>query len=183
MVETSQSLQQEKPRLRSPLIVGVGASASASSSIERFFSKFSPDPGQAIVLVLQHREAFKEDALTGTFKRLDGARIFEIKDGMEINGGVIYLCPVDAITTIQGHKFAVRPAQQAPGERATIDSFLVSLAEERAEESIGVVLSGTDGDGTLGVATLKDHGGLAIAESIPRLCPPFAPVGREARIR
>ena len=168
MVETSQSLQQEKPRLRSPLIVGVGASASASSSIERFFSKFSPDPGQAIVLVLQHREAFKEDALTGTFKRLDGARIFEIKDGMEINGGAIYLCPVDAITTIQGHKFAVRPAQQAPGERATIDSFLVSLAEERAEESIGVVLSGTDGDGTLGVATLKDHGGLAIAESIPQ---------------
>src|SRR5262249_18360874 len=60
--------------------------------------------------------------------------------------------------------FAVRPAMQARGERATIDSFLVSLAEERAEESIGVVLAGTGGDGTLGVATLKDHGGLAIAE-------------------
>ena len=87
MVETSQSLQQEKPRLRSPLIVGVGASASASSSIERFFSKFSPDPGQAIVLVLQHREAFKDGSLTETFERLDGVRIFEITDGMEINGG------------------------------------------------------------------------------------------------
>ncbi|HEU4357473.1 MAG TPA: CheR family methyltransferase, partial [Xanthobacteraceae bacterium] len=58
----------------------------------------------------------------------------------------------------------VRPAQQAPGERATIDSFLVSLAEERAERSIGVVLAGTGGDGTLGTATLKDHGGLALAE-------------------
>src|SRR3974390_2058266 len=81
MVETSQSLQEEKPRPRSPLIVGVGASASASSSIERFFSKFSPDPGQAIVLVLQHREAFKEDALTGMLKRLDGAPFFEIKEG------------------------------------------------------------------------------------------------------
>ena len=68
------------------------------------------------------------------------------------------------ITTIQGGRFGVRPAEQAPGERATIDSFLVSLAEERAEQSIGVVLSGIGGDGTLGTATLKDHGGLAIAE-------------------
>ncbi|MGE5158644.1 MAG: CheR family methyltransferase, partial [Gemmatimonas sp.] len=55
-------------------------------------------------------------------------------------------------------------AEQAPGERATIDSFLVSLAEDRAEQSIGIILAGTGGDGTLGVATLKDHGGLAIAE-------------------
>jgi two-component system, chemotaxis family, CheB/CheR fusion protein len=132
MVEGGQSLQEEKRQPKSPLIVGVGASAGALSSIERFFSKFSPDAEQAIVLVLQHREAFKEGSLTGTFERLDGARIFEITDGMEINGGIIYLCPVDAITTIEGHKFAVRPARQAPGERAAIDSFLVSLAEERA---------------------------------------------------
>jgi two-component sensor histidine kinase len=167
MVEGGQSLQEEKRQPKSPLIVGVGASASALSSIERFFSKFTLDPEQAIVLVLRHREALKEGSLTGTFERLDGARIFEISDGMEINGGTIYLCPVNTITTIQGHKFAVRPAQQALGERATIDSFLVSLAEQRAEQSIGVLLSGIDGDGTLGVATLKDHGGLAIAESIP----------------
>jgi len=168
MVEGGQSLQEEKRQPKSPLIVGVGASAGALSSIERFFSKFSPDAEQAIVLVLQHREAFKEGSLTGTFERLDGARIFEITDGMEINGGIIYLCPVDAITTIEGHKFAVRPARQAPGERAAIDSFLVSLAEERAGQSIGVILSGTDGDGTLGVAALKDHGGLAIAERLPQ---------------
>ena len=167
MVEGGQSLQEEKRQPKSPLIVGVGASASALSSIERFFSKFTLDPEQAIVLVLRHREALKEGSLTGTFERLDGARIFEISDCMEINGGTIYLCPVNTITTIQGHKFAVRPAQQALGERATIDSFLVSLAEQRAEQSIGVLLSGIDGDGTLGVATLKDHGGLAIAESIP----------------
>ena len=70
------------------------------------------------------------------------------------------------ITTIQGDRFALRKAEQAPGERATIDSFLVSLAEERAEQSIGVLLAGTGGDGTLGTATLKDHGGLAIAEKV-----------------
>lgn len=149
---------------KAPLVIGVGASASAMSSIERFFSRFSLDGGQATVLVLQHREVFEESWLRGVLGRLDGTKLAEPHDGAEIEGGTIYLCPADAITTIQNDKFVVTPAQQALGERATIDGFLVSLAEERADESIGVVLAGTGGDGTLGVATLKDHGGLALSE-------------------
>ncbi len=134
------------------------------TSIERFFSKFSLDAEQAIVLVLQHREAFDESWLRGILAGVEGTSLAEAHDGAKIEGGTIYLCPAGVITTIQNDRLAVRPAQQAPGERATIDSFLVSLAEERAEQSIGVVLAGTGGDGTLGVATLKDHGGLAISE-------------------
>jgi two-component system CheB/CheR fusion protein len=134
------------------------------NSIERFFSKLSLDAEQALVLVLQHREAFDDGWLRGLLARLEGTRLAEARDGEKIEGGTVYLCSTNAITTIQNDRFAVRPAQQAPGERATIDSFLVSLAEERAEQSIGVVLAGTGGDGTLGVATLKDHGGLALSE-------------------
>ena len=165
MDEPSQSSQQDRNRQeKSPLVIGVGASAGMMNSIERFFSKFSLDAGQAIVFVLQHREALDEAWLQGILGRLNGTRLDQPRDGAAIEGGTIYLCAADAITTIQNDRFAVRPAQQAPGERATIDSFLVSLAEERAEESIGVVLAGTGGDGTLGMATLKDHGGLALAE-------------------
>src|SRR5215469_13819873 len=167
MDEPSQSTQEDQSRqAKTPLVIGVGASASTMSSIERFFSKFSLDAEQAIVLVLQHREAFDEGWLRGVLARLDGTRLAEPRDGADIEGGTIYLCAADAITTIQNDRFGVRPAQQAPGERATIDSFLVSLAEERAEQSIGVVLAGTGGDGTLGTATLKDHGGLALAEKV-----------------
>src|SRR5215469_1822907 len=167
MDEPSQSTQEDQSRqAKTPLVIGVGASASTMSSIERFFSKFSLDAEQAIVLVLQHREAFDEGWLRGILTRLNGTRLVEPRDGAAIEGSTIYLCAADAITTIQNGRFAVRPAQQAPGERATIDSFLVSLAEERAEQSIGVVLAGTGGDGTLGTATLKDHGGLALSEKI-----------------
>src|SRR6185312_13681544 len=165
MDERGQSSQEDaNRRTKAPLVIGVGASASAMSSIERFFSRLSLDSEQAIVLVLQHREALEEDRLRGILARLEGISLSEPNDGAGIEGGTVYLCAANAITTIQGGRFAVRPAQQAPGERATIDSFLVSLAEEHAEESIGVVLGNTGGDGTLGVATLKDHGGLAIAE-------------------
>src|SRR5215813_13897868 len=158
--------EEEKRRIKSPLIVGLGASAGAMNSIERFFSKLTVEPDQAIVLVLQYRDAIDEARLREALGRTEGNGVVEIKDGLEVTGGAIYICPSDVITTIQGDHFAVRPATQARGERATIDSFLVSLAEERAEESIGVVLAGTGGDGTLGTATLKDHGGLALAEKV-----------------
>ncbi|MBW7968814.1 CheR family methyltransferase [Bradyrhizobium sp. BR 10289] len=151
---------------KAPLIIGVGASAGAIDSIERFFAKLTLADDQAIVLVLQNREALSDQRLHALIRRAEGAALSDISDGTAVQGGTIYLSPVAMITTLQGGRLAVRKAEQGPGERATIDSFLVSLAEERAEQSIGVLLSGTDGDGTLGAATLKDHGGLAIAEKV-----------------
>jgi two-component system CheB/CheR fusion protein len=151
---------------KSPLIIGVGASPGALNSIERFFAKLTVGVDQAVVLALRHHEGSDESRLREAVQNSHGGKVADIRDGHTIEGGTIYLCPPAMITTIQGDRFAVRKAEQAPGERATIDSFLVSLAEERAEQSIGVLLAGTGGDGTLGTATLKDHGGLAIAESV-----------------
>ncbi len=162
----SQAAGEVRQAARSPLIIGVGASVSAMDNIERFFSKLALGPDQAVVLVLQHREALDEAAFSKRLERVNGSKFSSLADGEAIEGGTVYLCPANVITTIHGDRFAVREAEQAPGERATIDSFLVSLAEDRAEHSIGVILAGTGGDGILGVATLKDHGGLAIAELV-----------------
>lgn len=151
---------------KAPLVIGVGASPGEIVSIERFFSRLKLLADQALVLVLQHHEAFDDARLREILRRSDGGKLADLNDGTAIEGGTLYLCAMAMITTIQDGRFVVRKAEQAPGERATIDSFLVSLAEERADQAIGVVLAGTDGDGTLGTATLKDHGGLAIAERV-----------------
>lgn len=157
---------QGERQIKTPLIIGVGASPGRLGSIERFFAKLTVGDDQAIVLALQHHETFDAQRLREIVQGTNGGRVADIRDGHAIEGGTIYLCPPAMITTIQGDRFAIRKAEQAPGERATIDSFLVSLAEERAEQSIGVILGGTGGDGTLGTAILKDHGGLAIAEKV-----------------
>ncbi|MFC5323430.1 CheR family methyltransferase [Bradyrhizobium oligotrophicum] len=154
----------ESQKTRRPLIVGVGASTASRASLERFLSKCALDQDLAIVLVLQHREVLDEDWLRQVLQPLESVRLRDLEDGTEVEGQAIYLCPPNVIATLQDNRFMLRASPTAPGERATIDSLLVSLAEERAEQSIGVILSGTGGDGTLGVATLKDHGGLAIAE-------------------
>ncbi|SDI17194.1 Two-component sensor histidine kinase, contains HisKA and HATPase domains [Bradyrhizobium sp. Rc2d] len=152
-------------QIRSPLIIGVGASPTALDSIERFFAKLTVGADQAVVLALRHHEGLDEPRLREILQNSNAHKVFGVSDGETIEGGTIYLCPPAMITTIQGGRFAIRKAEHAPGERLTIDSFLVSLAEER-EQAIGVILSGTGGDGTLGTATLKDHGGLAIVEEV-----------------
>ncbi|MEY9185498.1 CheR family methyltransferase [Bradyrhizobium sp. USDA 313] len=166
MQEVGDQPVQGERRIKTPLIIGVGASPGALDSIERFFASLTVGADQAIVLALQHHGAFDEQRLRGIVQASNGGSVADVRDGHAIEGGTIYLCPPAMITTIQGDRFAIRKAEQAPGERATIDSFLVSLAEERAERSIGVILAGTGGDGTLGTAALKDHGGIAIAEKV-----------------
>lgn len=164
MVGGSQSGEGQKSRR--PLIVGVGASSGNLASLERFLSKCALDPDLAVVLVLQHRGALDENRLRQALQPVDGVSLRDLEDGTEVEAQAVYLCPPNVIATLQDNRFVLRASPQAPGERAIIDSLLVSLAEERAEQSIGVVLAGTGGEGALGVATLKDHGGLAIAERI-----------------
>jgi len=154
----------EQYRAKTPLIICVGASTAAIGSIERFFCRLALEPDQTVVLALQHAEGFDEDRLRDMLRQQHGMQLATIADMAPIKGGLVYICPIGMITTVQDGQFHVRKAEQAPGGRATIDSFFVSLAKERTEQAIGVVLTGTGGDGTLGVATLKDHGGLAIAE-------------------
>jgi two-component system CheB/CheR fusion protein len=148
----------------SPIVIGVGASSSSVASIERFFSKLVLSPGEAIVLAVQHREALDVARVREALKKFDGLDISDVANGTAVQGGRIYLCAADVITTLNGGHLEVRPAERGPGQRGTIDSFLVSLADHRAEQAVAVVLQGTGGDGTLGVAALKEQGGLTIAE-------------------
>src|SRR5262245_56492724 len=103
MKDPSQSRDADGDRQRkSPLIVGVGASAAALQSLERLLSQLSVGADQAIVLVLQHREALDESRLRGRRQHLDGARLLDVADGMPVEGGAIYLCPANMITTLHG---------------------------------------------------------------------------------
>ena len=150
-----------------PIVIGLGGASDSIAGIEQFFARFPADPGHAVVIVLQHREALDVPHLREALEATTGLALVRPSGGDPIEGGKIYLCAPNTITTLQDDIFHVRQAEQAPGARGTIDSFLVSLAESRGEEAIGIVFAGTNGDGTLGVATLKDQGGMAVAERPP----------------
>src|SRR3954470_14408652 len=88
MDENEQSRQGENEfRIKRPLIIGVGASAGSPDSLEGFFARHTADADQAIVLVLQHREALDENRLRGILGREAGAVLAVPGDGDSIEGG------------------------------------------------------------------------------------------------
>ncbi len=144
-------------------VVGVGASSANTESLERFLAASDALGGAALVIVLQWREGLLGD----TLERLRShapAPIEIAEDGMNPKPGGIYLAPEGAKLTMGGGVLHVKPATEPPGERGTIDSFLVSLAEDAHELAVGVVLSEVGGDGTLGVTAIKEKGGFSLAE-------------------
>lgn len=78
----------------------------------------------------------------------------------------IYVGGPDDMITIEGGHVRIRPAAEPVGHRGTIDSMLISLAEQAHDRTIAVLLAGLGGEGTAGVTATKKFGGLSIAELV-----------------
>lgn len=147
-------------------IVGIGASAGGLAAFEAFFSGMPPDadPGMAFVLV-QHLAPDHKSLLTDLIRRYTRMQVFEVEDGMEVQPNCAYIIPPGRdMAFLNGTLQLLEPA--APrGQRLPIDFFFRSLAHDQHERAIGVVLSGTGSDGTLGVRAIKGEGGMVMAQN------------------
>ena len=76
----------------------------------------------------------------------------------------VYLIPPGAYLLIQGGALRLSKPRERRGARLPFDFFLRSLAEELGHCAICVILSGTGGDGSLGLKAVKEKGGLVIAQ-------------------
>ena len=147
-------------------IVGIGASAGGLAAFEAFFSGMPADsePGMAFVLV-QHLAPDHKSILSDLIRRYTRMQVYEIEDGMVVQPNCTYIIPPNAdIAFLNGALQVLEPS--APrGHRLPIDFFFRSLAQDQRERAIGIVLSGTGSDGTLGVRAIKGEGGMVMAQN------------------
>jgi two-component system CheB/CheR fusion protein len=146
-------------------VVGIGASAGGLAAFEAFFSAMSADvePGMAFVLV-QHLAPDHKSILAELIRRYTRMQVFEVTDGVAVQPNCAYIIPPGRdMAFLNGTLQLLEPA--APrGQRMPIDFFFRSLAQDQRERAIGVVLSGTGSDGTLGVRAIKGEGGMVMAQ-------------------
>jgi two-component system CheB/CheR fusion protein len=76
----------------------------------------------------------------------------------------VYVLAADSILGIENGRLQLRRQSAARRERKPIDIFFGALARDRGELAVGIVLSGGDSDGTLGLKAIKERGGLTIAQ-------------------
>lgn len=144
-------------------VVGIGASAGGLVAFREFLSRLSNDSGMAFVLV-QHLAPQHESQLVPLLAKNCTLPIVEANDGMVIQPNHVYIIPPNADLALTNGTLRLTPRGETHGLHLTIDFFLRSLARDCANRAIGVVLSGTGSDGTLGLAEIKSVGGITFAQ-------------------
>jgi two-component system CheB/CheR fusion protein len=147
-------------------IVGIGASAGGLAAFEAFFSGIpeNVEPNMAFVLV-QHLAPDHKSMLSDLIRRCTSMQVFEVEDGMVVRRNCVYIIPPNHdMAYLNGALHLLEPS--APrGQRLPIDYFFRSLARDQCECAIGIVLSGTGSDGTLGLRAIKGEGGMVMAQT------------------
>ncbi len=144
-------------------IVGVGSSAGGLDALTSFLSKLPTNTGMAFVFI-QHLDPTHDSQLPHILSRLTRLPIHPANDGVELLPDHIYIITPNTSLTVEQGILRTAPRDEARKPHLSIDFFFQSLARARPGRIIGVVLSGTGTDGTLGLAAIKASGGLTFAQ-------------------
>ncbi len=147
-------------------IVGIGASAGGLAAFEAFFSGMPADidPGMAFVLV-QHLAPDHKSILTELVQRYTRMEVFEVEDGMAVRPNCAYIIPPGRDMAFLGGALQLLEPSAPRGRRMPIDFFFRSLARDQLDRAIGIVLSGTGSDGTMGIRAIKGNGGMVMVQN------------------
>jgi two-component system CheB/CheR fusion protein len=115
-------------------------------------------------IVVQHLDPKHHSILSELLARETSMKVSEVKDGMTVEPNQIYVIPPDASMSISDHVLRIAPRGESVAGRMSVDHFMRSLAESQANRAIGIILSGTGTDGTLGLAEIRAQGGVTFAQ-------------------
>ncbi len=145
-------------------VVALGASAGGLASLEKFFINLPPDTGMAFVVVV-HLDPDRTTILPDLISRYSRMPVAFAEESAPVEANKIYVIPANYDLRISNQHFSLEEMVKPRGVRQTIDTFLVSLAEDLREHAIGIILSGSGSDGTEGIKAIKGEGGIVLAES------------------
>jgi two-component system CheB/CheR fusion protein len=145
---------------RSP-IVAVASSAGDLEAVSELLSALPAASGAAFVIA-QHLDSGREMALAATLGKRTMFPVIHAQDGVIPERDHVYLMRANTTLTITGGRFSVTPV--ASGVHRPGDTLFTSLAEDRGDGAIGVVLSGGGSDGALGIRAIRNAGGATFAQ-------------------
>jgi two-component system, chemotaxis family, CheB/CheR fusion protein len=145
-------------------IVGIGASAGGLQAFRELLENLPEKTGMAYVFI-SHLAADKPSFLGDILSRHTAIPVQPIEEGTRPEPDHVYVLLPGQVARLDGGAFHLE--RRTIGERIhfPIDDFFRSLSADQKSYSIGVVLSGADSDGTLGLQSIKGEGGLTMAQS------------------
>lgn len=144
-------------------VVGLGASAGGVGALQQFFSRIPTDTGMAFVVVL-HLSPLYESSLPQILQAKTLMPVVQVREAVTVEANHIYVIPPSHHLIMRDGQLHLAEPQQARGTRVAVDLFFRSLVASQRSKGVAVVLSGTDGDGAVGIKRVKEQGGVTIAQ-------------------
>ena len=144
-------------------IVGIGASAGGLEALEQFLRNVPGNSGMAFVIV-QHLDPTHKGIMPELLQRTTSMEVFQVNDRMMVQPNCVYVIPPNTDMSILHGVLHLFEPTVSRGLRLPIDFFLRSLADDRQEHSIGVILSGMGSDGTIGLRAIKEKAGFVLVQ-------------------
>lgn len=154
--------REEERKLSEPLIVGIGASAGGLEALQQFLLYMPVNSGLSFV-VIQHLSPDYKSLMADILGKNTEMMVLQAENGMAVEPNTVYLIPPKNNMTIQDGKLILTQFVQGMLNHP-IDVFFTSLAKEQRERAIAVIFSGTGSDGTNGIKSVKENGGLVVVQ-------------------
>ena len=143
--------------------VGIGASAGGLEALETFFTHM-PENSSMAFIVIQHLSPDYKSMMVELLSKRTNMPVHRAEEGMFVKPNCVYLIPPKKNISIFHGKLLLSDSDHSRGINLPIDVFFRSLAEDQAEKSIGVILSGTGSDGVRGIRAIKESGGMVMVQ-------------------
>ncbi len=155
--------EPHQPALPSPYFVGIGASAGGLEALSALIAALPTNLGISYV-ILQHLSPTHRSMMVQLIGRETAMAVKEVEDGIQPQQDTIYVAPASRNVILKNGCFVLIEGPSEARPRPSVNVFLTSLAEEKMEDAIGVILSGTGSDGAAGLRDIKAAGGYTFAQ-------------------
>ena len=143
-------------------VVAIGASAGGLEAMMELLKHLPSETGMAYIYV-QHLSPDHKSMLTEILSKKTEMKVQEIDDMDLIQPDNLFIIPYNkGIEVTDGH-IKLIPRSET-GVAISIDILFSSLAQAQKERVIGIILSGSASDGSLGIKDIKHEGGLTFAQ-------------------
>lgn len=162
--EVAETINVETHKSRHYL-VGIGASAGGLEALTQLISALPSNLGISYIII-QHLSPTHRSMMAQLLGRETPMVVCEIEDGTLPEPDIIYIAPAGRNTILLDGRLKLLEPKRENMPKPSVNAFFASMAEEKTEDAIGIILSGTGSDGTLGVRNIKANGGLTFAQEV-----------------
>lgn len=144
-------------------IVGIGASAGGLEALEQFFVNMPADNGMAFIII-QHLDPSHPGIMPELLQRITRMKVLQATDQLKVKPNCVYVIPPNkSLSMLNGALLLFDPVESR-GLRLPVDIFFKSLADDRQDKSIGIILSGMGSDGSMGIKAIKEKNGAVLVQ-------------------